>query len=63
MIILFIIVGGFVLQCTLNQAVATSSCMIADYRAFGALAGAGVLELIFEFKGLLAIFQRKNKDD
>lgn len=62
MIIIFIIVGGFVLKCVLSTNIADSMCAIADFKAFGALASAGALELIFEFRGLLSIFQKKDKD-
>lgn len=62
MIVLFIVVGGFILKCTLNTEVINSVCSITDFKAFGALVSAGVLEMIFEFKGLIAIFQRKNRD-
>lgn len=59
MSILFIMIGGFILKCVINPSSVDSYCQIADVKAFGALVSAGVLELIFEFRGLITIFQSK----
>jgi hypothetical protein len=59
--ILFIIIGGFILKCVINQNPLDSTCSIVDFRTFGALATSGILELIFEFKGVAAIFQKKDR--
>lgn len=63
MIIVFIMVGGFIVKCVFNAPELASYCQIADFKAFGALVSAGVLELIFEFRGLVSIFQSKSKKD
>lgn len=63
MIVTFIIVGGFVLQCVLNTTPSETYCSIANMKTFGALVSAGALELVFEFRGLISIFQRKDKGD
>lgn len=60
MIILFIITGGMVLKCVFNAP--DSSCQITNFQTFGALAAAGVLEMVFEFKGLITIFKKKDDD-
>lgn len=63
MITIFILLGGMIIRCAVSPNFIDSYCAIADYKMFGALASAGVLELIFELRGLVAIFQRKPKDD
>lgn len=62
MIILFILIGGMVIRCSLNVNPLDSFCKISDFQSFGAFASAGVLELIFELKGLVAVFQRKHEN-
>ena len=54
--IVFFVTGGFIIKCVFDL---NSVCTIVDLQTFGALAGAGVLELVFELKGLISIFKRK----
>lgn len=62
MIVLFIVAGGFIIHCVINPAAADTYCTVADFKTFGALVSAGVLEMIFEFKGLIAIFRKRNDE-
>lgn len=59
MITLIILVGGFILQCSLNT---QSVCSFIDTKSLGLLLSAGVLETLVELRGVITIFQKKDKD-
>lgn len=61
--ILFILLAGMVIRCTIHSDVFASYCAISDYKTFGTLASLGLLELVYEMRGVIAVFQRNNEKD
>jgi hypothetical protein len=61
MVVLFIVVGDFIIKCV--AASGTASCVAISPLAFAAFATAGVLELAFELKGFINIFVKRDRDE
>jgi len=58
MVILFIVIGDFVIQCF-----STSHCSMVSYTMFQNILAAGAVEILFEITGLVKIYKRKGRKD
>jgi hypothetical protein len=62
MVMFFIVVGGFIVQCVGGIGI-KPDCGVVSPLVFGGLAVAGTLELVYELKGIISIFSRKEPRD
>lgn len=60
MVLLFISIGTVALVCTTGAAV---SCQTMPTSVLTGMVVAGVVELVFEIKGLVKIYKNKSNDD
>lgn len=60
MVMFFIVVGSLIIQCVGGVGI-KPECTTISPLTFGALSVAGALELIYEIKGFVSIFIRKER--
>ncbi len=58
MVILFIVIGDFVIQCFGNN-----HCAMISTTMFRSILAAGAVEILFEITGLIKIYRRKGSNN